>query len=92
MGGGRGVWFFFIRQKTAYELLRSLVGSEMCIRDGRGAAAHGDPAVVHPGSSGALPDLLGNCGAHGLAVGQLPDVERHPTGMPRIRHLVRACL
>ena len=29
---GTGV-FFFCRQKTAYEMLRSLVGSEMCIRD-----------------------------------------------------------
>ena len=28
--------FFFFKQKTAYEMLRSLVGSEMCIRD-RGA-------------------------------------------------------
>src|SRR5674536_403909 len=27
------VWFFFFKQKTAYEMLRSLVGSEMCIRD-----------------------------------------------------------
>eukprot|EP00658_Telonema_sp_P-2_P069639 TRINITY_DN58999_c0_g1_i1.p1 TRINITY_DN58999_c0_g1~~TRINITY_DN58999_c0_g1_i1.p1 ORF type:complete len:100 (+),score=33.07 TRINITY_DN58999_c0_g1_i1:108-407(+) len=25
--------FFFLKQKTAYEMLRSLVGSEMCIRD-----------------------------------------------------------
>ena len=25
--------FFFGKQKTAYEMLRSLVGSEMCIRD-----------------------------------------------------------
>ena len=24
---------FFFRQKTPYEMLRSLVGSEMCIRD-----------------------------------------------------------
>ena len=24
---------FFFKQKTAYEMLRSLVGSEMCIRD-----------------------------------------------------------
>src|SRR5678816_1980060 len=29
----RGVFFFFFKQKTAYEMLRSLVGSEMCIRD-----------------------------------------------------------
>ena len=26
---------FFVKQKTAYEVLRSLVGSEMCIRDSR---------------------------------------------------------
>jgi len=29
--------FFFFKQKTAYEMLRSLVGSEMCIRDRAGA-------------------------------------------------------
>ena len=28
---------FFFKQKTAYEVLRSLVGSEMCIRDILGA-------------------------------------------------------
>ncbi len=27
------VFFFFFKQKTAYGMLRSLVGSEMCIRD-----------------------------------------------------------
>ena len=27
------IYFFFFKQKTAYEMLRSLVGSEMCIRD-----------------------------------------------------------
>ena len=27
------VFVFFFKQKTAYEVLRSLVGSEMCIRD-----------------------------------------------------------
>ena len=31
--GGLGSWFLFFKQKTAYEMLRSLVGSEMCIRD-----------------------------------------------------------
>ncbi len=30
--------FFFFKQKTAYEMLRSLVGSEMCIRDSVGTA------------------------------------------------------
>ena len=29
----RCIVFFFFKQKTAYEMLRSLVGSEMCIRD-----------------------------------------------------------
>ena len=29
------ILFFFFKQKTAYEMLRSLVGSEMCIRDSR---------------------------------------------------------
>src|SRR5450759_5014995 len=32
-------FFFFFKQKTAYEIMPSLVGSEMCIRD-RGRAAH----------------------------------------------------
>src|SRR5450756_2711297 len=26
-------WFFFFKQKTAYDIMPSLVGSEMCIRD-----------------------------------------------------------
>ena len=34
---------FFFKQKTAYEMLRSLVGSEMCIRDSF--------AVAHPAYS-----------------------------------------
>ncbi len=35
MGGTKYciLFFFFFKQKTAYEMLRSLVGSEMCIRD-----------------------------------------------------------
>eukprot|EP00658_Telonema_sp_P-2_P075857 TRINITY_DN65657_c0_g1_i1.p1 TRINITY_DN65657_c0_g1~~TRINITY_DN65657_c0_g1_i1.p1 ORF type:complete len:128 (-),score=42.78 TRINITY_DN65657_c0_g1_i1:106-489(-) len=35
----RGSDFFFFKQKTAYEMLRSLVGSEMCIRDRAARAA-----------------------------------------------------
>eukprot|EP00658_Telonema_sp_P-2_P053773 TRINITY_DN4246_c0_g1_i7.p1 TRINITY_DN4246_c0_g1~~TRINITY_DN4246_c0_g1_i7.p1 ORF type:complete len:199 (-),score=58.40 TRINITY_DN4246_c0_g1_i7:217-813(-) len=31
-------FFFFFKQKTAYEMLRSLVGSEMCIRDSKKTA------------------------------------------------------
>ena len=32
-GGNRDGAFFFFKQKTAYEIMPSLVGSEMCIRD-----------------------------------------------------------
>jgi len=35
------VSFFFCKQKTAYEVLRRLVGSGMCIRDGQVASARG---------------------------------------------------
>eukprot|EP01015_Nassula_variabilis_P032087 TRINITY_DN738_c0_g1_i6.p1 TRINITY_DN738_c0_g1~~TRINITY_DN738_c0_g1_i6.p1 ORF type:complete len:609 (+),score=184.29 TRINITY_DN738_c0_g1_i6:3-1829(+) len=35
-------FFFFFKQKTAYEMLRSLVGSEMCIRDRYQRRVHGD--------------------------------------------------
>ena len=37
--------FLFFKQKTAYEVLRSLVGSEMCIRDSAGRAPAG-PSLV----------------------------------------------
>ena len=41
------VCFFFFKQKTAYEMLRSLVGSEMCIRDrGMEMAMAGLPVIV----------------------------------------------
>ena len=33
---GSEISFFFFKQKTAYEMLRSLVGSDMCIRDRSG--------------------------------------------------------
>src|SRR5678816_2179681 len=46
-------FFFFFKQKTAYEMLRSLVGSEMCIRDSykgadfiRECKAHGCHVVL----------------------------------------------
>eukprot|EP00658_Telonema_sp_P-2_P023342 TRINITY_DN19352_c0_g1_i3.p1 TRINITY_DN19352_c0_g1~~TRINITY_DN19352_c0_g1_i3.p1 ORF type:complete len:398 (-),score=100.51 TRINITY_DN19352_c0_g1_i3:355-1548(-) len=34
-------FFFFFKQKTAYEMLRSLVGSEMCIRDSSQCGGYG---------------------------------------------------
>src|SRR5678815_573784 len=36
-------FFFFFKQKTAYEMLRSLVGSEMCIRDRPQPCPHTKP-------------------------------------------------
>ena len=42
--------FFFFKQKTAYEIRLSLVGSEMCIRDSMLAEDYSLPVVVstHP--------------------------------------------
>ena len=61
-------WFFFFKQKTAYEMLRSLVGSEMCIRDrrsgGRRSRAGGDGRLLraHPRTPAAWgPDRIGVC-------------------------------
>ncbi len=39
--------FFFFKQKTAYEMLRSLVGSEMCIKRQVGNASAGESAAWH---------------------------------------------
>eukprot|EP00825_Cyclidium_porcatum_P030510 TRINITY_DN32327_c0_g1_i1.p3 TRINITY_DN32327_c0_g1~~TRINITY_DN32327_c0_g1_i1.p3 ORF type:complete len:152 (+),score=4.44 TRINITY_DN32327_c0_g1_i1:27-482(+) len=36
------VFFFFFKQKTAYEIMPSLVGSEMCIRDRYQRRVHGN--------------------------------------------------
>eukprot|EP00658_Telonema_sp_P-2_P075970 TRINITY_DN6583_c0_g1_i9.p1 TRINITY_DN6583_c0_g1~~TRINITY_DN6583_c0_g1_i9.p1 ORF type:complete len:153 (-),score=32.45 TRINITY_DN6583_c0_g1_i9:66-524(-) len=40
-------FFFFFKQKTAYEMLRSLVGSEMCIRDRWGAISFWGRSNLH---------------------------------------------
>eukprot|EP00658_Telonema_sp_P-2_P029399 TRINITY_DN2236_c0_g1_i5.p1 TRINITY_DN2236_c0_g1~~TRINITY_DN2236_c0_g1_i5.p1 ORF type:complete len:410 (-),score=134.15 TRINITY_DN2236_c0_g1_i5:115-1344(-) len=40
-------FFFFFKQKTAYEMLRSLVGSEMCIRDRYQRRVRGDCLVCN---------------------------------------------
>eukprot|EP00658_Telonema_sp_P-2_P001266 TRINITY_DN10476_c0_g2_i1.p2 TRINITY_DN10476_c0_g2~~TRINITY_DN10476_c0_g2_i1.p2 ORF type:complete len:222 (-),score=73.30 TRINITY_DN10476_c0_g2_i1:188-853(-) len=53
-------FFFFFKQKTAYEMLRSLVGSEMCIRDRyAGAPWKTSPTVLVLGGSGG-------CGGTGI--------------------------
>ncbi len=40
-------FFFFFKQKTAYEIAQSLVGSEMCIRDSRTTGVS-PPADLRP--------------------------------------------
>src|SRR5450756_2714652 len=40
-------FFFFFKQKTAYEIMPSLVGSEMCIRDRYLAAFTTSPEALH---------------------------------------------
>ena len=50
--------FFFFKQKTAYEMLRSLVGSEMCIRDRRCAVlVGGDTLHVYDRTRKAFDQL-----------------------------------
>ena len=49
---------FFVKQKTAYEVLRSLVGSEMCIRDRFSAPepqTDPEPEVAAPDPQPQLP-------------------------------------
>ena len=65
------MYFFFFKQKTAYEMLRSLVGSEMCIRDrgnggaldfemndGKNVLVYGDVAVYRPQGRVQLLSLI----------------------------------
>ena len=58
---------FFFKQKTAYEVLRSLVGSEMCIRDR-------DVVDFHPGE--AFRPKSPRSVEAGIAVSPAPFVER----------------
>eukprot|EP00658_Telonema_sp_P-2_P040486 TRINITY_DN28953_c0_g1_i2.p1 TRINITY_DN28953_c0_g1~~TRINITY_DN28953_c0_g1_i2.p1 ORF type:complete len:233 (-),score=44.00 TRINITY_DN28953_c0_g1_i2:234-932(-) len=50
------VFFFFFKQKTAYEMLRSLVGSEMCIRDRYQRRVRGPSSSLD--SPASVADLL----------------------------------
>ena len=43
---------FFFKQKTAYEMLRSLVGSEMCIRDSLYVGAYDNNMYALQAASG----------------------------------------
>ncbi len=45
--------FFFFKPKTAYEMLGSLVGSEMCISGGAGGPSH--DMLLEPGTLEDVP-------------------------------------
>ena len=57
---------FFFKQKTAYEMLRSLVGSEMCIRDRTGPAPQVRLGACDRGAAGQ-PGLAGGQGGTGVS-------------------------
>ena len=60
---------FFFKQKTAYEMLRSLVGSEMCIRDRTRIASR----MMWLGSASkvSLPTLMSSCTACRRSIGSV---------------------
>eukprot|EP00658_Telonema_sp_P-2_P035800 TRINITY_DN25982_c0_g1_i1.p1 TRINITY_DN25982_c0_g1~~TRINITY_DN25982_c0_g1_i1.p1 ORF type:complete len:328 (-),score=71.60 TRINITY_DN25982_c0_g1_i1:259-1242(-) len=59
------LFFFFFKQKTAYEMLRSLVGSEMCIRDRYIPAPTPTTATANPSSTPRRSQSAGVGGSHG---------------------------
>eukprot|EP00658_Telonema_sp_P-2_P039712 TRINITY_DN2837_c0_g1_i7.p1 TRINITY_DN2837_c0_g1~~TRINITY_DN2837_c0_g1_i7.p1 ORF type:complete len:421 (+),score=146.89 TRINITY_DN2837_c0_g1_i7:87-1349(+) len=71
-------FFFFFKQKTAYEMLRSLVGSEMCIRDRYQRRVRG----LHRGTMAAPPSYFVDHKKGEVnelrALLQNPDVQRDP--------------
>ena len=52
-------FFFFFKQKTAYEILSGLVGSEMCIRDRDTPPVPPDPTGGDPNGGHHPSDPLG---------------------------------
>eukprot|EP00831_Metopus_contortus_P062119 TRINITY_DN540_c0_g1_i3.p1 TRINITY_DN540_c0_g1~~TRINITY_DN540_c0_g1_i3.p1 ORF type:complete len:187 (+),score=55.38 TRINITY_DN540_c0_g1_i3:22-582(+) len=51
-------FFFFFKQKTAYEMQRGLVGSEMCIRDRYQRRVHGGKDNVFDSWELKIPSIL----------------------------------
>eukprot|EP00658_Telonema_sp_P-2_P052844 TRINITY_DN41159_c0_g1_i1.p2 TRINITY_DN41159_c0_g1~~TRINITY_DN41159_c0_g1_i1.p2 ORF type:complete len:127 (+),score=33.12 TRINITY_DN41159_c0_g1_i1:77-457(+) len=62
------ICFFFFKQKTAYEMLRSLVGSEMCIRDSTQKSVSFDlqTSCELCGGRGGPVEQCGSCGGTGV--------------------------
>ena len=50
--------FFFFKQKTAYEIRLSLVGSEMCIRDSDYVASYAHLITKNTGGKGAVREVI----------------------------------
>ena len=55
------VFFFFFKQKTAYEISACLVGSEMCIRDRCGDVQRSMKLRVKPGVELLFEPTLPSC-------------------------------
>ena len=64
------VFFFFFKTKTAYEMLRSLVGSEMCIRD----RLIIDDCIETGAAAEALFALIGEFGAEVCGFGTIVEI------------------
>src|SRR5660397_182618 len=92
------VFFFFFKQKTAYEIRLSLVGSEMCYKrqgsspGSRRAGALPAAQLPSPAAYGILPSPAGDPPqnaraqpAHLLALTSLCQSPAHPH--PRLLHL-----
>eukprot|EP00658_Telonema_sp_P-2_P021047 TRINITY_DN18353_c0_g1_i1.p1 TRINITY_DN18353_c0_g1~~TRINITY_DN18353_c0_g1_i1.p1 ORF type:complete len:135 (-),score=39.26 TRINITY_DN18353_c0_g1_i1:71-475(-) len=83
-------FFFFFKQKTAYEMLRSLVGSEMCIRDRVSTQSTGKQQ-----SDGDLDRLNLSCPDHSWSMTPIED-QTHPIAprrrLPNIRYKMSARL
>ena len=65
-------FFFFFKQKTAYEIMPSLVGSEMCIRDR-------DVAILNEElAKEGFEERLENTQGPVFVVGQIDEMVPHP--------------
>ena len=66
--------FFFFKQKTAYEIRLSLVGSEMCIRDSTNVAFVGGSLIAHGGQNPLEPARFGNFIINGQHVDNFKEI------------------
>eukprot|EP00658_Telonema_sp_P-2_P073210 TRINITY_DN62268_c0_g1_i1.p1 TRINITY_DN62268_c0_g1~~TRINITY_DN62268_c0_g1_i1.p1 ORF type:complete len:198 (-),score=68.65 TRINITY_DN62268_c0_g1_i1:142-735(-) len=77
----RFLFFFFFKQKTAYEMLRSLVGSEMCIRDSFKSKPYDVAGIVELARQldpTRLVDTDSGGEANNLHIGDVNDIHSYP--------------